>query len=294
MNFFPFHPGDYMLRTAHLEPIEDLAYRRLIDLYYVNESPLIGTADELARVIRLRTSSAQVESVLQEFFTESQGAWTHSHCDEVIEQYRAKAKQAAENGKLGGRPKKASGNQGETKGKPETNPEETKPVNSAIPDETGSQANQEPLTINQVNQDQKICAADAQAPQDLLGEEVLQVTTTPDQPKAAKGTRLAADWTLPQEWLDWAVTDRPEIGESLLRREAEKFRDHWHATTGTKACKANWLATWRNWVRNANAPRNVHAFPSKSNFTNLPQVNADEIRARTEENKRLGVRRANF
>ncbi|RPP48164.1 hypothetical protein IPC1156_32430, partial [Pseudomonas aeruginosa] len=37
MNFYPFHPGDYMLRTAHLEPLEDLAYRRLLDLYYVGE-----------------------------------------------------------------------------------------------------------------------------------------------------------------------------------------------------------------------------------------------------------------
>ena len=26
MNFYSFHPGDYTLRTAHLEPLEDLAY----------------------------------------------------------------------------------------------------------------------------------------------------------------------------------------------------------------------------------------------------------------------------
>lgn len=28
MHHYPFHPGDYMLDTAHLEPMEDLAYRR--------------------------------------------------------------------------------------------------------------------------------------------------------------------------------------------------------------------------------------------------------------------------
>ncbi|KPB36756.1 YdaU family protein [Pseudomonas amygdali] len=158
MNFFPFHPGDYMLRTAHLDPLEDLAYRRLLDLYYVNESPLTGTPDELSRVIRLRSNSAQVEAVLREFFVEADGAWSHSHCDEVIQQYRAKASQAAENGKRGGRPKK-------TQSKPNPNPEETQSVISANPEETGSKANQEPITINQEPIDQKHTA---QAPADDL------------------------------------------------------------------------------------------------------------------------------
>lgn len=87
MNFFPFHPGDYMLRTAHLDPIEDLAYRRLIDLYYVNEAPLTGTPEELARVIRLRSNTTEVAAVLREFFAEEDGTWNHSHCDDVIDQY---------------------------------------------------------------------------------------------------------------------------------------------------------------------------------------------------------------
>lgn len=290
MNFFPFHPGDYMLRTAHLEPIEDLAYRRLIDLYYVNESPLVGTPDELSRVVRLRGNSAEVGAVLREFFTENQGTWTHSHCDEVIEQYRAKAKQAVENGKLGGRPRKAGGTPEQTETKPDGNQEETQPVISANPEETGSKANQEPLTINQVNQDQKICAATA-APAQV---EESKGTTDPVQPKASKGARLAKDWTLPEAWRTWALEARAELGVAGVDLESEKFRDHWHAATGAKATKADWLATWRNWIRNANTPRNVHHFPVKSAFTNLPQVNAAEIRARAAENERLGVRRANF
>jgi hypothetical protein len=32
----------------------------------------------------------------------------------------------------------------------------------------------------------------------------------------------------------------------------EAFRDHWTAASGSKACKADWDATWRTWVRNAN------------------------------------------
>ncbi|TXH13476.1 MAG: DUF1376 domain-containing protein, partial [Hyphomicrobiaceae bacterium] len=40
MHHYPFHPGDYMLDTAHLEPMEDLAYRRLLDFYYSSEKPI--------------------------------------------------------------------------------------------------------------------------------------------------------------------------------------------------------------------------------------------------------------
>ena len=40
MNFYPFHIGDYASATRHLTWIEDAAYRRLLDVYYVKEGPL--------------------------------------------------------------------------------------------------------------------------------------------------------------------------------------------------------------------------------------------------------------
>ena len=89
------------------------------------------------------------------------------------------------------------------------------------------------------------------------------------------------------------MSERPELGEAGVRREAEKFADHWHAAT-KNAAKLDWLATWRNWVRNARADRNVSQFPAKSRFNNLPKINAAELNARADENKRLGVVRANF
>ncbi|WP_104097387.1 YdaU family protein [Stutzerimonas kunmingensis] len=77
MNFYPFHPGDYMLRTAHLDLIEDLAYRRLLDLYYINEQPLQGEPDAIARVIRMRSNVTEVAAVLGEFFTQTEAGWQH-------------------------------------------------------------------------------------------------------------------------------------------------------------------------------------------------------------------------
>lgn len=171
MNFYPFHPGDYVLRTAHLEPLEDLAYRRLLDLYYVNEGPIQGDAASIARLIRMRSNAAEVGEVLREFFVEDAEGWRHSHCDEVIEQYQAKARIAAENGKRGGRPRKAPAKQEDADPKqpapeaqPRGNPEETQSVISANPEESGSQTNQEPITNNQNQEDQELCAPPAHAP----------------------------------------------------------------------------------------------------------------------------------
>nr|WP_314583483.1 YdaU family protein [uncultured Pseudomonas sp.] len=118
MNFYPFHPGDYMLRTGHLSVIEDLAYRRLLDLYYINELPLQGTPDAIARVIRMREHTGDVAVVLGEFFDLTDEGYRHHHCDGVINQYQAKAKQAVENGKRGGRPRKAESNPSVTRGRP--------------------------------------------------------------------------------------------------------------------------------------------------------------------------------
>ena len=42
MNYFPFNVGDYSVHTAHLEPMEDLAYRRLLDQYYLREGKRRG------------------------------------------------------------------------------------------------------------------------------------------------------------------------------------------------------------------------------------------------------------
>ena len=65
MNFYPFHIGDYLSHTSHLTDEEDLAYRRMIDLYYQTEEPFTDTA-KLAR--KVRSSFEIVGSLLHEFF----------------------------------------------------------------------------------------------------------------------------------------------------------------------------------------------------------------------------------
>jgi uncharacterized protein YdaU (DUF1376 family) len=99
MNYYPFHLGDYSAHTGHLEPMEDLAYRRLLDVYYMREGPLPSDVQVTAKLIRLRSCAADVESVLREFFTLTDNGWQHARCNEEIakmQDKQAKARNAAQ------------------------------------------------------------------------------------------------------------------------------------------------------------------------------------------------------
>lgn len=64
-----------------------------------------------------------------------------------------------------------------------------------------------------------------------------------------KGSRLPADWKLPKAWGEWALAEVPGWSADQIRKVGEKFGDYWLGKAGKDAVKADWLATWRNWVR---------------------------------------------
>jgi len=65
-----------------------------------------------------------------------------------------------------------------------------------------------------------------------------------------RGTRLPADWTLPNAWGEWALAEYPNWTQEGVRTIAAQFADHWKAKPGSDAKRLDWLATWRNWCRN--------------------------------------------
>ena len=138
MHYYQFNIGDYAKSTKHLTLLEDLAYRRLLDIYYDTEKPLISNVKQLARIAGMSEYIDEITNVLSDFFTETEEGFTQKKAACEIEAYQAKAGTARVNGKLGGRPKKT-----------QTEPKITQPVNSANPDETGLKPNYKPLTINQ-------------------------------------------------------------------------------------------------------------------------------------------------
>jgi len=86
MNFYPFHIGDYISHTSHLSDEEDLAYRRMIDLYYLTEKPF----DDISLLCRrVKAELAIVENLLHEFFIfEDDDCWHSKRADIEIAKYQ--------------------------------------------------------------------------------------------------------------------------------------------------------------------------------------------------------------
>lgn len=117
MHKYDRHIGDYIRDTAHLSDLEDLAYRRLLDLYYLDEKPIGTDLVSVARKVRMATPDGVtvIESVLREFFTEQPDGWHQKRADEEIAAYRNRVISARINGEKGGRPP------GKTEHKPKNN-----------------------------------------------------------------------------------------------------------------------------------------------------------------------------
>ena len=95
MHYYQFHIGDYKTHTHHLTPMEDLAFRRLLDHYYLHELPI--KQRDIARQIGLKDFEQEVLSVLNEFFVDTDEGYINPRADAEI----AKFKSFVESGKRG-------------------------------------------------------------------------------------------------------------------------------------------------------------------------------------------------
>ena len=135
MHYYQFHIGDYKSHTSHLTIIEDCAYRRLLDFYYLNEKPI--NQRDVARQIGMREHEQDVLTVLNEFFISSPEGFIHPRADREIGKYR----EFAEAGKRG------AAKRWSTPPHQEANGEANSPPN-ATPIATN---NHKPITINHIN-----------------------------------------------------------------------------------------------------------------------------------------------
>lgn len=99
MHYFQFSIGDYARDTAHLTEMEDLAYRRMLDLYYKIEGPLPSDAQEIARLVRMRSHCDCIAVVLKDFFVLSPDGYRNMRADSELEQIYAKSAKARESAK---------------------------------------------------------------------------------------------------------------------------------------------------------------------------------------------------
>jgi len=88
VNFYPFHIGDYLAHTSHLNDKEDLAYRRMMDWYYLNEKPFPPDIETIARLAR--TTPETIILILADFFYQDDNGYYHSkRADEELAKYKA-------------------------------------------------------------------------------------------------------------------------------------------------------------------------------------------------------------
>jgi len=127
MHYYQFHIGDYASHTRHLSIHEDLAYRRLLDFYYLHEQPIKHR--DIARQINMREFEQDVLTVLEEFFLSTDAGFINPRADLEI----AKYKEFSEAGKRGAA--KRWGSNGEANSPPNATPIATN--------------NHKPITINQ-------------------------------------------------------------------------------------------------------------------------------------------------
>lgn len=66
--------------------------------------------------------------------------------------------------------------------------------------------------------------------------------------RSPRGERLPEGWQPARELIEQMRGECPGLD---LQAEHLKFRDFWVAKTGKDATKADWPATWRNWMRTA-------------------------------------------
>lgn len=218
--YLPLFVTDFEADTAHLTLVEDGAYNRLLRLCWRTPGCSVPDDDDWIRR-RLRVSETEydqhVRPVIDEFFERKRGRVLSARLLREFERAVATHSARKKAGEKGGRARKSliTGDQSESRAKAKTN--------------------------------QTASKTEASIPKPISKE---KDPSDPKKKSGSKGTRLSDDWVLPDDWARWAIEDQG-VTPAFVRAEAEQFRDYWLSVAGQKGVKANWLATWRNWIRRA-------------------------------------------
>jgi uncharacterized protein YdaU (DUF1376 family) len=210
--YMKLYVADYLGDTHHLGALEHGAYLLLLMAMWRAGGVLPAHDANLAKLARCTPDQwAEIRAVVLPFFKVSRGRLRHKRLAAEIAKYESTSCKRSEAGRLGGR-RKAS--------------ENNAPVEAnAKPPESNSRHNQ--------NQNQN--------------HKEKQVSLSAGAQKPARGSRISADWK-PSD-ADRAFAQGLGLTPHAIERTAERFRDYWLGATGANASKADWPATWRNWVR---------------------------------------------
>ena len=217
MHYYKRNLGDYAKKAGRLSLLQHGSYTVLIDSCYDREQfPTLEQAIEWTWADSVEEIEA-VKFVLRKFFILEDGIYVQNRIREEIAEYHEKASI-----------NKRIAIDRETKRK-ENNANRERTVDEASPNHKPRTKNQEPVTNNQEPRTKN------QEPEESKSKDL-------------RGSRLS----IPQihdEWVNWAILERPELTAAKVHSIYEQFYDYWKAQPGSKGIKLDWFATWRNWVR---------------------------------------------
>lgn len=107
MHYYQFNIGDYASHTKSLSLIEDLAFRRILDEYYLHEQPLNGCPTDVARSIGMREHEEEVYFILNKFFYLDGDCWRQKRIDREIKAYHKNKELKAKAGKASAKARKS-------------------------------------------------------------------------------------------------------------------------------------------------------------------------------------------
>ena len=99
--FYKHFIGDYQRKTNRLSILEDGVYRRLLDEYYANESPLPLEKDACFRLVRAIKPAERkaVLKILPMYFTKTPDGYIQERADEEIIDFKDKSDKASRSAK---------------------------------------------------------------------------------------------------------------------------------------------------------------------------------------------------
>ena len=252
MHKYLHHIGDFMRDTVHLSTLEECFYRRALDFYYLNESPLPKETQSVFRRLRATTEEEKqaVLNVLGDFFTEEEDGFHNKRCDAEIQAYKLHADKNRENGKKGGRPPKKKPDENprsEESGEPK-NPEETQPVNLGSEIETQKNLNHKPLTVNQkplTNIDSSnACEEKNSFPPIQFSQ--YQV----EDHKRYSILECVHVYPIHYDFIELGKQRNPGLPEQDLISMFTNFGDFFSAKSDSKNTPSLWLVKWFTWIQN--------------------------------------------
>ena len=92
MQYYKHHVGDFIKDTSNLDDHQSMTYLRMLWKYYLDETPLSGSDEDIAFTVR--SDEKTVRTLLKHFFLSRDGAWIHIRCEKEIKVFYDKSEKA--------------------------------------------------------------------------------------------------------------------------------------------------------------------------------------------------------